>query len=152
MRLTSSLAAEFTDQFPSGVVALTGAAPVTGGGADLWANVDRHLVMPGSVSASVEVNLKASSLTMTPQWQVSLDGSTWITLSDQNGAAGTSVGTGSGSDADLGPFRMVAPAAIHAFPHARLAVVTGGSATGVVAHDNIKQIKYSYLLRDHIGE
>lgn len=155
MELVGNPLRQFQNQNASGVVALTGASPQTGVGkdvADATAGVALHRIQPGTLSASVELNIKATSLTMTAFWQVSADGSTWVQLVDANNAAQVALATGSGSDVDFGPVHVQAPMGVYAFPHARLAVVTGGSATGVAGHDNIKNIKYSYALKDRISE
>lgn len=155
MKLQSSPLYNFQDKTPSGTVALTGASPVTGVGkdvADATAGVATNRIARDSLSASLTWNIKAMSLTYTARWQVSVDASTWRSLNDSNDAAGTVFATGTGSDvAVTTPLVLSCPSAALSFPHVRMTVVTGGSATGVAGHDNFA-VAYNYALKDEVGE
>lgn len=153
MRLSSNPASKLKNQNTSGTVALTGASPQTGHGLDVYAatGVQCGAIDPYSLSAYVTWNIKALNLTYTAFWEGSDDGATWYTIKDQNNAAGTVFATGTGSDVAGGPLVISAPNAVAAFKHVRLSVVTGGSATGVVGHDNVT-IAYNYQLQEIITE
>ncbi len=150
MRQTNTVFGCQNNASDSGTVALTGASPVTGVALDIGPSLS--LAVPGTLSATIAYNIKASSLTYTAKWQVATLAapSTWLDVSDQNNAARTAFATGGGTDV-ASSFTCAAPACVFAYPHVRVVVLTGGSATGVAGHDNF-DASYSYMLKDHIGE
>lgn len=85
------------------------------------------------ISALVTVDAETDLLTLTPFWQVSMDGSTWIdVVHGPENAAGVALATGTGG-ADAPKSKVYgAPAAVEAFRWARLAIRVGG-ATGTTS-------------------
>lgn len=134
-----SLAAVVSKGFTSGVVALTGAAPITGAGTTF----DTRQAARDSLSCQLDYNIKANNLTYTATWQVSVDGSTWVTARGPNAPADVTFATGNASDV-AGSLCLSAPQSVYGYRYCRISVTTGGAATGVVGHDNFTAT-YSYV-------
>lgn len=99
-----------------------------------------------NLSALAVVDAETSTLTMTGLWQVSNDGSTWVTVTNgaQN-AAGVAFATGT-AGADAAVTRCFpAPEAVYGWRKARFAI-TNGAATG--AATDTYSISYSYRSGD----
>lgn len=93
----------------------------------------------GSLSARVQLTAATATITMATKWQVSVDGSTWIDITNgpQN-AASVVVTTGTSAIVT----KIIPPSdAIYGYPWVRLAVVTG-VATG--AAGDLYVIDYAY--------
>lgn len=95
-----------------------------------------------ALSALVTVDAETSTLTMTAQWQVSNDGSTWVDVANgSQNAAGVALATGTaGADAAVTK-AICAPDGIYGWKKARIALVTGG-ATGTTA--DVYTLSYCY--------
>jgi hypothetical protein len=113
------------------------------GTTDAMATVNMTVVQPGSLCADLTVDIESASLTMALNWQVSMDGTTFTTVSHaSNNPAAVVLGTGTGG-ADAAISRIVpAPDCVYTFPYARAALTTAG-ATG--ATTDTYDVKYRYL-------
>jgi hypothetical protein len=95
-----------------------------------------------NLSALVVVDCETSTMTMTGSWQVSNDGSTWVTVTNgpQN-AAGVVLATGTGG-ADASVTRCFeAPQAVYGWRKARFAITNAVAAGGAT---DTYSISYSY--------
>jgi len=104
-----------------------------------------HIVVPDSLSAHCVVDIETTSLTMTLNWQVSVDNSTWIDVAhaSQN-PAGVILGTGTGG-ADPSVTKVLpAPPSVYAYPYCRCGITNAG-ATGAAV--DTYTIGYSYVRR-----
>jgi hypothetical protein len=109
-------------------------------GASLFLGVDAEKVK--NLSATLNLDIETTSLTLAAKWQVSNDASTWYDLAhgSQNAAA-VVLGTGTGG-ADAAITKAIpAPSAVYGYRFARIALVTAG-ATG--AATDTYAIGYSY--------
>lgn len=123
-----------TNQQPTGVTALSGAAPQTGAGNTLSAVAMR--VALGSLSALVYAQATTNTLTITGKWQVSQNGSTWRDCFTSNNAAQVIIVTGTGS-AVASTRAVEAPACAYGFPFIRYVVVTGAATAAAGDEFNI---------------
>ena len=112
----------------TGVLTGLGAGTQTGAG-----SIALHRILPGTLAADVEVDAETSTIQLFADWQVSRDGSTWITVSGTPGnAANVVLATGTGG-ADAAVRRIIpAPMAVYAFPFARVAI-RNEVAAGLIA-------------------
>lgn len=95
--------------------------------------VPMNPVQNGTLAAELTTLAETNTLTITPKWQVSKDGTNWLDVAPNaaNGAY-TIQSTGTGG-ADAAVTRVIeAPAAVYAYPYARIAI-TNGVATGASA-------------------
>jgi hypothetical protein len=96
------------------------------------ASVFMGLVRPGSLSAEVTVDAETNTLTMTGQWQISDDGSTWVSVQPSNNAADVTLATGTGGADAAVTVVLDAPGACYGAMYSRFTVVSGvttGAAT-----------------------
>lgn len=102
-------------------------------------------VVPMSLSAHCLVDAETSALTMTLNWQVSVDGTTWLDIAHQpQNPAGVAFATGTGG-ADPSVTKVIpAPPSVYAYPYCR-AGITNAGATG--AATDTYEIGYSYVRR-----
>ncbi len=93
------------------------------------------------LSANVTVDAETDTLTLTPKWQGSNDGSTWFNIANPGNAVMIALATGTaGADATVN--RVIpAPPAIEGWRYARCSLVVGGD-TGT-ANDTYS-IAYSF--------
>lgn len=99
-------------------------------------------VTPGTLSATVTVDAETNTITLTPIWQASRDGSAWTDVHPENNAAYVAQATGTGG-ADPAVTRVLsAPAGVYGFRFARV-VVRVGVVDGAVADSTT--IAYNYL-------
>lgn len=113
------------------------------------ATLTMNQIEGGSLCAEVTVDAETSTLTLSALWQVSVDGSTWMTVANgpQN-AASVALATGT-AGADAAVTRVIpAPDAVYSFKHARCAV-TNGVQTGTTS--DTYSIKYHYLKPKFLG-
>lgn len=85
-----------------------------------------------SLSAIVIALADTSTFTITPQWQVSLDGTNWAPILQPNAAANVAIATGT-TATDSAVIRIIdAPRGVEGWPFARMALVAGvtGGTTG----------------------
>lgn len=95
-----------------------------------------------NLSALVNVDCETSTMTMTGFWEVSNDGSTWVTVTNgtQN-AAGVVLATGTaGADANV-VRAYEAPQAVYGWRKARFSIINGVAAGNTV---DTYAISYSY--------
>jgi hypothetical protein len=119
---------------------LTGLAAGTQTGAG---SIALHRILPGTLAADVEVDAETSTIQLFADWQVSRDGTNWLTVSGTPGnAANVVLATGTGG-ADPSVRRIIpAPMAVYAFPFARVAI-RNEVAAGLVA--DTYSVSYSAL-------
>lgn len=98
-------------------------------------------VRPGSLSAELTVEAETDTLTMTAQWQLSDDNSTWVNVQPSNNAADVVLATGTGGDDAVVTVVLDAPAACYGANYARC-TVSNGAATG--AATDTYSILYRY--------
>lgn len=96
-----------------------------------------------SLGADVTMVVKTSSLTLTPSWQISDDGSTWKDLFALNSIANIATAAGTGSN--------VTTARTLSFPgtaarYVRAVVTTGGATAGATV--DTYAISYRYVLEE----
>lgn len=105
-------------------------------------SLSMNRVVPGSLSAHCVVDIETTSLTMTLNWQVSLDNSTWLDIAHTpNNAAGVVLGTGTaGADPTITKV-LPAPDSVYSYPYCRCGITNAG-ATGAAA--DTYAIGYSY--------
>lgn len=120
---------------------LTGAAPQVGNGSTCPMN----MVFPGTLSAKVRMDVKTSSLTMTPSWQVSQDASTWINVKTMNNAAQVATAAGTGSTVST-TVNLDGPASLSGWKYARAIVTTAGATADGVADGYA--CSYSWMQND----
>ena len=125
----------------TGTTAATGASGTTIAGPTLPMN-DVH---PGTLSALHYAQATTSTLTLTPKWQVSADGSTWRDVKLPNNAANVVLVTGTGS-AVASTVVISAPDAVYAWSYARLSVLTGGTTAST---GDEYSTSYTYLKRGY---
>jgi hypothetical protein len=126
------------NQASTGVLGLSGSAPQTGAGG----RITMALIEPHSLSAKVYAKATVNTLTITPKWQTSSDGTNWYDVYTPNNAALVAMVTGTGS-AVSATRQIEAPFGIYGATYARLVVVTGvGSGAG--AGSDEYSIAYSY--------
>lgn len=126
-----------------GVTSLnTGSAPQTNAGNTLAMNE----IEVGTLSATVYMQAKVNNMTLEPQWQVSLDNSTWRNAKTSNNAASVVAVTGTGSNVS-DTIVVSAPDCVYAFPYARCSVVSRAQA----ASDSNDQynVSYNYIQRGY---
>ena len=122
----------------TGVLGLVGAAPLTGGA--VTANkVPMGTVERNTLSALLYAKATTGSLTITPKWQVSQDGTNWYDAAPANNPANVVLVTAS-ADATV---QIEAPDCAYGALYARLVVVTAG-ATGGDSPDDEFSVSYSY--------
>lgn len=98
-------------------------------------------VASGTLSATVMMEAETNTITMTPQWQVSNDASTWLNVFSFSNTAYTAYGTGTAGD-DAALTRVLsAPDAVYGFRYARVGILNG-VATGASA--DAYSIAYNY--------
>lgn len=127
------------NQLATGTTAATGASGTTIAGPTLAMNE----VTPGTASALVYAQATTSTLTLTPKWQVSADGSTWRDVKLPNNAANVVLVTGTGS-AVASTVVVVAPDAVYGWFYARCSLLTGGTTAST---GDEYSISYNYLAR-----
>lgn len=122
----------------AGVLTGFGAGTQTGAG-----SIALHRILPGTLSADVEVDAETNTITLHADWQVSRDGSTWLTCaSSTQNAAAVALATGTGG-ADASVRRIIpAPMCVYAFPFARVAI-RNETAAGLIA--DTYSVSYSAL-------
>lgn len=111
------------------VTGFTGAAPQTVAGTAVLVQG----IETGSLSAKVYAKATTNTLTITPKWQVSDDGSTWRDAKPSNNAANVALVTGTGS-AVTDTVQIAAPDSVYGSIYARLICVSGvgiGGGAGV---------------------
>lgn len=95
------------------------------GTVDGGTTIPMNSVEPGSLSAEFTVDAETNTITLAGIWQISDDGSTWLTVSPENNAATVVLATGTaGADAAVTKV-LSAPAACYGARFARAAVQTG---------------------------
>lgn len=94
-------------------------------------------VAPHSLSALVTLTVETNTVTLTPKWQCSDDGSTWY---DVQGNTGT---TRTGNSTPATTSEVVSLSRGIAWRYARLAVTVGG--TTAVVNKEFYAISYTYL-------
>jgi hypothetical protein len=126
--------------FTSGSIALTGAAPQVADGLAF----DTKLAQVGSLSAELQYDVTVSTLTYTASWQVSVDGTNWLTVANgaQN-AAGVVFATGTGSKV-TSKLVVEAPLCVYAYPYARALVTTGVGVAGGAGSEDVT-VLYNYV-------
>jgi len=100
-------------------------------------------VLFGSLAAELTTLAETNTLTITPKWQVSKDGTNWLDVaSAPGGAAYTAQSTGT-AGGDVAVTRVIqAPMAVYAYQFARVAIVNA-VVTGAAA-DTYSNV-YSYV-------
>ena len=127
------------NQLAPGVTAVTGASGSTIAGPTLPMND----VAPGTGSARVYAQATTNTLTLTPKWQVSADGSTWLDVKLANNAANVTLVTGTGS-AVAATIALAMPDACYGWLYSRVSLLTGGTTASTGDEYNIG---YNYLAR-----
>ena len=131
-------------KFKSGVKSTSGNIDgAASGTATAGAKIACSRVVPGSLSATFVVDAETNTITLAAGWEVSADGSTWVTVANapQNPASVVLATGTSGADASV--TRVVpAPSCVSGHRFAR-AVVINGAATGT-ANDTYA-ISYNYV-------
>lgn len=97
-------------------------------------------VQPGTLSARIKGTIATGSLTFTPSWQVSNDGSTWENLKMMNNAANVAFSATT-------TMHLEGPACLSSHRYVR-AVLTGAGATATTG--DFTRFSYDYLLNDFI--
>jgi len=127
-------------QRTTGTLDAVAAGTVTGMGALLM-----HIVEKGTLSARVLVDIETSTITVTPSWQISHDGTTWEDVVLPNNAANVSLGTGTaGADAAI-TRNISAPDGVYGARYCRLAL-TPGVTTGAAV--DTYDVSYSFARDD----
>lgn len=116
----------------------SGAAPKTLSGA----SISTRNVALGSLSAKVAAVAKTSTTTITANWQVSDDGSTWVDAKAANNAANVLICTGTGSSVTT-TVMLAAPDAVYGWNFCRVQAVTGTSTAD--GTDDGATFSYRYL-------
>ncbi len=95
-----------------------------------------------NLSALVSVDCETSTMTMTGFWEVSNDGSTWVTVTHgtQN-AAGVVLATGTGGADATVTRAFEAPQAVYGWKKARFSIINGVAAGNTV---DTYAISYSF--------
>lgn len=124
------------------VTASTGVAGVAGTVVTGTTVLLKNLRAGSTICAEVAMIVKTSSLTMTPSWQVSVDGTTFLDLVPLNSAA--NVATVGGTGSAVTTTRVIAlPGMPLPFKYARIKVLTAG-ATAVIT-DDFLATKYHWI-------
>lgn len=98
-------------------------------------------VVAGSLSATCVFEAETNTLTLTPVWQVSNDGSTFLDVYPENDAAYVAMATGTSGD-DAAVTRVIsAPAGVYGWRYARCNARVG--VTTGTAND-LATISYNY--------
>jgi hypothetical protein len=126
-------------QLPTGLTAITGAAPQTVAGNQLDSgNVGQ------SLAARVSCAITTNTLTIAAQWQVlDDDGSTWRNAVDQTNSSDTVLQTGTGTLVTK-DFYIVAPAGILAGSRFVRLLLTSGTGSGGGAGVDSASVEYDY--------
>lgn len=123
---------------PSGTLGLVGAAPQTGGA--VTANkVPMEIVERNTLSALLYAKATTASLTITPVWQVSQDGTNWYDAVGANNPANVVLVTAAADDT----VQIAAPDCVYGARYARLVVLTAG-AIGADSPDDEFSVSYSF--------
>lgn len=119
----------------------TGQTGIAGAAGTVFAGnaIDMSRVEPGSLMARMVATIVTGSLTLTPSWQVSDDGTTWENLKVANNAANVAISA-------TATIQLEGPVCLSGKKWAR-AVFTSAGATAVVT-DDFKRMSYSYLIAD----
>lgn len=123
----------------------TAATGIAGAAGTVFAqkSISMARVMPGTLTARMVMGVKTSSLTLTPQWQVSDDnGSTWENFKTLNHAASVATAAGTGTIVNT-TVHLEGPASLSSHRLVRIAAV-GAGATAVNT-DDFLTTSYSYV-------
>jgi hypothetical protein len=93
-----------------------------------------------SLVAVVVMTVKTTSLTLTPKWQVSADGSTWVDLFLPSSTA--NVASAAGTGAEVVTTRGIS-APVTGFKYARMVLVTAGATAH--ATDDKYSVSYRWI-------
>lgn len=129
--MARSLSSVVTKGWSSGVQAISGAAPQVVSSKTF----DTRLAARGSLSCHIDYDIKTTSITYTPSWQVSQDGSTWVSVRPSNAAADVVFATGSGTDA-AGAIVLAAPDVVYGYPYCKVIVTTAAGSGAGAGHDD----------------
>ena len=122
----------------------TSASPVltgiTAGNDGVGATLLMSQVQTGTLSANTDFTAATATLTMTPVWQVSTDGTTWRDAFIENDAAFVAQTTGT---AAISKRTISAPAAVYGFRYARLNCRIGVATAGA---SDLAVISYNFVI------
>jgi hypothetical protein len=99
-------------------------------------------VQTGTLSANTDFTANTSTMTMTPVWQVSTDGTNWRDAFIENDAAFVVQATGT---AAISKRAVSAPTAVYGFRYARLNCRIGVATAGA---SDLAVISYNYVIAE----
>lgn len=124
----------------------TSASPILTGilsGADgLGATLLMSQVQTGTLSANTDFTAATSTLTLTPVWQVSTDGTNWRDAFIENDAAAVIQATGTSA---ISKRVVSAPSAVYGFRYARLNARVGVATAGA---SDLAVISYNFVIAE----
>lgn len=102
-------------------------------------------ILPGTLSALFTVDAETNTITLSPAWEVSTDGSTWYRLMGVTNGAPTALATGT-AGADASVSRVVsAPKEVYGWRYCRASVLVGVT-TGTT--NDTYAISYAFARKD----